>query len=416
MSDLFWPGDERAGDLMSNDALLAAMVSVEAAWLDGLVAVGIAPAEARHELTHVVGPDDLDILASSAEGGGNPVIPLVKLLRERLRDTAPHAAHWLHRGLTSQDVVDTAVMLSLREVKDRVNSELGAQARSLSALADRHRGSVMAGRTLGQHAVPTTFGLKAAGWLQGVLDARDVLAATCLPSQLGGAAGTQAASVELARSAGLPDPVGAALQLVHDTTEQLGLIGRTPWHTTRACISRVGDGLVTCTDAWGHLAGDVITLSRSEIAEVAEPSARGRGGSSTMAHKQNPILSTLIRRAALAAPGLASTLHLAAAESGDERPAGAWHVEWATLRTLGRRTVVAAAQASELLDGLVVDVERMRTTAEASLSDLLAEQVSMRGMFGLAPGIDAADYLGLSDHIIDRALDRARDHLGGEAP
>jgi 3-carboxy-cis,cis-muconate cycloisomerase len=184
----------------------------------------------------------------------------------------------------------------------------------------------------------------------------------------------------------------------------LGLAAAAPWHTTRSVITRTGDALVTCCDAWGHVATDVATASRREIGELAED--RG-GGSSTMPHKNNPVLSILIRRAALAAPPLAATLHAASAVSVDERSDGGWHTEWATLRTLTRRTIVAAAQTAELLAGLVVDTERAAANLDAA-GDLFAEQRSMTELTGRAA---LPDYIGATEHLIDAALQRARHHL-----
>ncbi len=176
-------------------------------------------------------------------------------------------------------------------------------------------------------------------------------------------------------------------------------------------MTRVGDALVGCTDAWGRVAGDVLTLSRPEIAELAEPRADGRGTSSAMPQKANPILSVLIHRAALAAPGLAAQLHLAAAEAHDERPDGAWHLEWSTLQLLARRTVTAAAEATELLSGLRVDADRMQANAAAASDDLLAEGRSVVGDSEAPALTGPSDYLGASDLLIDAAVARARAFL-----
>ena len=203
---------------------------------------------------------------------------------------------------------------------------------------------------------------------------------------------------------GLNNPAGVSLALVESVAQTLGLAARTPWHTARSPITTVGDALVTCTDAWGHLAADVATLSRPEIAELAEGTG---GGSSTMPHKRNPALSVLIRRAALAGPPLASTLHLASALAVDERPDGAWHLEWAALRDLGRRTVVAASQTTEVLAGLRVDTARMRATLETAVG-IDAEQRSMADLVGGAP---SADYRGAADQIVDATLALARAYL-----
>jgi 3-carboxy-cis,cis-muconate cycloisomerase len=407
VNDLFRPGDERAGELMTSVGLVRAMVRVERAWLEGLVAAGIAPAGAGGRLGEI-GPSEADDLvaavAAGAEGGGNPVIGLVRLLRERL---APEPARWLHRGLTSQDVMDTALVLSLREVLARVRTELGGQIGALFRLAEAHRATPMAGRTLTQYGVPTTFGLKTAQWLTALLDAKDALdRLPALPVQLGGAAGTLSAVLELARRSGSPDPESTALELVESTAERLGLALVPPWHTARGPITAAGDALVGCCDAWGRIARDVIELGRPEIGELAEPAAEGRGGSSTMAQKRNPVLSILIRRTALSAPQWGATLHLAAAEAVDERPDGSWHAEWPALQSLSRGTGSAASQASELLNGLQVFPERMRANLDAAGPGIRAEQRSMAGLFGTVP--DDGDYLGLAGPLLDAVLNRAQ--------
>ncbi|MFL1430734.1 MULTISPECIES: lyase family protein [unclassified Nocardiopsis] len=414
MTDLFWPGDERAGDLFTERAWLAAMVAVEQAWADALAGAGVAPAAA--DLSGLVGAEDLPALARAAEGGGNPVIALVGLLRERADGPA---APWVHRGLTSQDVVDTALVLCARDTLAQVRADLRHQVAALSGLARAHRGTVMAGRTLTQHAVPTTFGLRAAGWLGGVLDAADALDRPRLPVQIGGAAGTRSAVVDLARASGAADPVAAATDLVAGAARRLGLAAAAPWHTSRGTVTALGDALVACTDAWGRVAADVATLSRPEIAEVAEPAAEGRGGSSAMPHKRNPVLSVLVRRAALAAPPLASTLHLAAALAVDERPDGAWHAEWATLRTLARRTATAASQTRELLAGLRVDADRMAATAEGAREGLTAEARAITAFTGAdtrAEPVGGALPLGAADALIDTALARADRFLDTDPP
>ncbi|HEU4547266.1 MAG TPA: lyase family protein [Microlunatus sp.] len=408
MSDLFWPGDERAGTLLGEAELLQTMEAVEAAWLEALVAGGIAPISARHPVRGLVGADDVDAVARAAEAGGNPVIPLVGLLRDRLPG---ESARWLHRGLTSQDVLDTALVLLLRDVLDRLDTELRRQVRELLRLTTAHAETAEIGRTLTQHAVPITFGLKTAGWLTGVLDAAVTLerARAGLAAQLGGAAGTAAATVELARLQGRSEPIEVALRLIETTATALGLPARAPWHTTRAPLTAVADALVTCTDAYGHLAADVTTLSRPEIAELAEGAG---GGSSTMPHKRNPALSVLIRRAALAGPGLAATVHLAAATTVDERPDGAWHAEWAALRDLGRRTVVAASQTSDLLADLRVDTERMAAHLDrAAGAD--AEQRSMAALVGAEP---SATYLGATPRWIEVAVRRGETYLMADGP
>lgn len=395
MTDLFWPGDQRAGDVMSDAAFLAAMAAVENAWLGVLVDAGVAPGAARADLTALVSIADAEVIAAGAEADGNPVTGLVDLLRER---TGGQAAHWLHRGLTSQDVIDTALMLCLSHALARVRARLIDQVRTLAGLAETHHHSPMLARTLTQPALPSTVGAKMANWLCGVLDVADTIAALPpLPAQAGGAAGTLAATTELTGS-----PAGA-LALSDAFAAAVGLAAALPWHTTRSVITRVGDALVACCDVWGHIATDIAMGSRPEIGELAE----GRtGGSSTMPHKTNPVLSVLIRRAALTAPPLGAALHAASAASVDERSDGGWHAEWSTLRTLTRHTVVAASQASELLSGL--KIERERAVANLAARDLLAEQRTMTELTGRPAH---SDYTGAIDHIIDAVLQRARDHL-----
>lgn len=388
MADLLWPGDERAGDVFDDAAFLAAMVRVEEAWLGALASAGVGADDVP--LAGVVGADDIAALSAEAEAGGNPVIGLVRLLRER------SGSRWVHRGLTSQDVLDTALVLCLRDALDAVLVDVARCAGALAGLARAHRGTVMAGRTLTQYAVPITFGLKAATWLSGLADATESLrrVRADLPVQLGGAAGTLAAVVELARDQ--DDPVAVTAGLVQAVARELDLQGGAPWHTRRTPLTSAADALVTLADTLGRIGADVALLSRPEIGELREAAG---GGSSTMPGKANPVLSILLRRHALAAPGLAVTLHTAAAAYADERPDGAWHAEWDTLRTLARRSVVAASQAADLLAGLVVDVDRMSVRAGEVGETLTAEQRSMGGAEG--------PYLGANDLIIDTVLERA---------
>ena len=393
MSDLLWPGDDRCGDLFTDAAVLAAMVRVEAAWLEVIHRYGISGPDARDDLRDLVGAADVPDIAQAAEAGGNPVIPLLAVLRDRLRARNPAAADWLHRGLTSQDVLDTALVLCLGDVLTRLRADLAGQIATLTELTDAHRGTPMVARTLTQHAVPITFGLKAAGWLHGVLDAFDLLeAAAGLPAQLGGAAGSLAAPTVLAGSP------AAARELVEATAAVLGLPVRDPWHTSRLPFVRFGDALVSCTDAWGRIANDVLLGARPEIHELAEAPVAGRGGSSTMANKRNPVLAVLIRRAALTGPPQAATLHAAAAAMVDERADGAWHVEWPVLRTLARHTVTAGSQTAELLAGLQVDSGRMAVTLAAARPGVDAEQESVGG---------TGPYPGTTDLIIDAVRKRA---------
>lgn len=395
MTDLLWPGDERAGPLMSDATFLTTMVLVENVWLRELVDAGLAPPAAAADLPAMVSTDDIEAVAVAAERDGNPVSGLLGLLRQR---SGAETARWVHRGLTTQDIIDTAMMLCLRDALATVKEQLACQVRTLVAMVERHPTPMLA-RTLSQPALPSTVAAKLANWLSGVLDSADVVAALpMLPAQVGGAAGTLAAATELAGSA------AAALALSGSLASALGLATAPPWHTTRSIVTRIGDALVTCYDAWAHIANDVVTGSRPEIGELAE----GRsGGSSTMPQKRNPVLSVLIRRAALTAAPLAATLHTASAASVDERADGGWHAEWATLRTLTRRAVVAAAQTSDLLTGLKVDTERARGNLAAA-GDVLAEQ---RAMTELTNRTALPGYIGATEQLIDTVLRRAQHHL-----
>ncbi|WP_205877613.1 lyase family protein [Mycobacterium camsae] len=405
MTNLLWPGDERAGEHMTDQVLLQAMVAVESAWLDALGTAGLVPVEVA-DLGHLVGEQDCEHLAVTAEDGGNPVIGLVALLRRRM---TPALGPWIHRGLTSQDVLDTALVLALRGVIVALGAQLATQIDTLSTLAESHRGTPMVARTLTQHAAPTTFGAKVAGWLTGVLDAHDRLAALSTPAQFGGAVGTWSATVELATSrAGHTDPAALAERVARTAATTLGLDYRAPWHTARGPFTAAADALVACTDSWSRIASDIATLARPEVGELSEPAGAGRGGSSSMPHKRNPVLSILIRRAGLAAPPLAATLHQAGALANDERPDGSWHVEWDTLRTLARRTLIAGSQCGELLSGLRVDVNRMAENLSAA--DVLGEQRAIAELTGTEP---SPTYFGAVDRLIDESLRRARETVAG---
>lgn len=395
MTDLFWPGDFRACEIFSDSAFLAAMAAVENAWLTLLVAQGVAPATAQTDLTAVVSKDDVAELADAAEQDGNPVPGLARLLRARV---AAEPARWLHRGLTSQDVVDTALMLCGRQALERIGAEIATQIEILIELAERHDGTPMLARTLTQPALPSTLGVKVAHWLSGVLDAVDTLnVLPSLPVQAGGAAGTLAAATELA---GTPE---AAIALCDALADALGLAPSAPWHTARSVLTRIGDVCVTCTDAWGHIANDVAMSSRSEIGEMGE----GRpGGSSSMPHKRNPVLSILIRRAALTAPALGAVLHQASSASVDERADGGWHAEWATLRTLARHTVSCAAQTTELLQTVAVNSQQLAENLQVA-HGLFSEQHSMAELTGRAA---RSDYTGAAAQLVESTLQRARQH------
>ncbi|MEU0174214.1 3-carboxy-cis,cis-muconate cycloisomerase [Streptomyces massasporeus] len=365
---LLAPGwsDSAAASATSDDAFLRALLDAEAALTRAQAAAGLAPAEAATAVTEAAGAGAFDVrsLAERARTGGNPVIPLVADLTKAVGDT--HGPY-VHRGATSQDIMDTAMMLVAARTLDPVLADLGRTEQALSRLAAAHRDTAMPGRTLTQHAVPTTFGLKAAGWRSLVLDARDRVRAVreSLPAQLGGAAGTLAAF----GAYGASDPAG----LPEIYARELGLRAPDlPWHTLRTPIGDLAGCLAFAAGALGKLAVDVLTLSRTEIAEVAEGSG---GGSSAMPHKSNPVRSTLIASAARRAPQLAATLYGSMAAE-DERPAGAWHAEWEPLRDLLRLVGGAARDAADLAEGLRVRPEAMRAHLDLTHGLIVSERLS----------------------------------------
>jgi 3-carboxy-cis,cis-muconate cycloisomerase len=336
------------------------------------------------------------------------------------------ASH-VHRGATSQDVVDTATMLVARRGLEPLLADLRAAGDACALLAERHRRSLMAGRTLLQQALPITFGLKAAGWLSGLdgaiaelADVRDRVLAV----QLGGAAGTLAA-------------YGAAgLDVVADVADQLGLVApELPWHTVRLRPARLATALGSALGAMAKVGRDVSLLAQTEVAEVAEGAEIDRGGSSTMPHKRNPVASVAVLACAARAPGLVATV-LSAMAQEHERAAGGWQAEWETLSDLLRLAGSAAASVRELLEGLEVDTERMRAnvaefvmseSAVGALTDSLgraranelvkdaarraaAEDESFEALLlQAAPELDSSafdpeSYLGVTEQLIDRAL------------
>ncbi|MET9872873.1 3-carboxy-cis,cis-muconate cycloisomerase, partial [Streptomyces sp. NPDC006386] len=289
-----WTGSP-AASTTSDEAYLRALLDAEAALTRAQAALGLAPAEAAMAVTGAAGSGGFDVrsLAGRARAGGNPVIPLVADLTKAVGDTY---GPYVHRGATSQDIMDTATMLVAARTLDLLLADLDRTAQALSRLAAEHRDTAMPGRTLTQHAVPTTFGLKAAGWRSLVLDARDRVQAVraSLPAQLGGAAGTLAAF----GAYGADDPT--ALPVAY--ARELGLRApELPWHTLRTPVADLAGCLAFTAGALGKVAVDVLTLSRTEIAEVAEGSG---GGSSAMPHKSNPVRSTLLVSAARRAPQL----------------------------------------------------------------------------------------------------------------
>ncbi|MEU8804239.1 3-carboxy-cis,cis-muconate cycloisomerase [Spirillospora sp. NPDC048819] len=358
-------------------AYLAAMLDAEAALARAQARLGIVPVDAAAAIGAAAdaGRFDLVDVARRARGSGNPVVPLVA----DLRALAGPAGEHVHKGATSQDIADTGAMLVAARTRRVVLADLDRALDALAGLAARYRDTPMAARTLGRQALPTTFGAKAANWLMGCLEARERLAAVPLPVQLGGPAGTLDAFGD------------RALDVVAAFADEAGLARPVlPWHTRRTAVVDLAAALALTAGALGKIATDVWLLSQSEVAEVAEAAGAGKGGSSSMPHKRNPALSTMIRSAALQVPAQVQVL-LAAQAAPHERPAGEWHAEWQPLRECLRLTGGAAETAADLLDGLEVSAELMR----ADLDDLL-------DVLGGDPGPGAAAVL------VGRALDAYR--------
>jgi 3-carboxy-cis,cis-muconate cycloisomerase len=390
---------DRGGAATDDTAWLQAMLDAEAGLARALERAGLAPAGSGEAVTAAAKAGDFDIgeLGELAAMTGNPVPALARALARRVPQAAAGA---VHRGATSQDIVDTAAMLLAGRVIDVVLADLDRAAEATAGLADAHRSTMMIGRTLLQQAVPIAFGLVAAGWLTSLDEARQGLAAVRsqrLAVQFGGAAGTLA-------SLGDDGPRVAAL-----LAEDLGLaLPVLPWHTDRLRIIDLAAALARVTAALGKIARDVTLLAQSEVAEVSEgraepsprdnsasqawpPAAAGphRGGSSAMPHKHNPVAAIAILGCTKQAPGLLATL-VACAEQEHQRAAGAWHAEWEPLTALLRLTASAASWAADLLPGLVVDASRMAANLAATKDLPLAEHVTalLAGVLGAAQAHD----------------------------
>ncbi|GGY85381.1 3-carboxy-cis,cis-muconate cycloisomerase [Streptomyces olivaceoviridis] len=380
----------------SDHAYLRALLDAEAALTRAQAALGLAPAGAAAAVTEAAVPDRFGIrsLAARAADGGNPVIPLVADLTAAV---GAEYGPYVHRGATSQDIMDTATMLVATRALAVVLADLGRTEQALARLAAAHRDTVLPGRTLTQHAVPTTFGLKAAGWRSLVLDARDrvTLVRDSLPAQLGGAAGTLAAF----RAYGTEDETA----LTRAYAREAGLAAPAlPWHTLRTPVADLAGCLAFTAGALGKFAVDVLALSRTETGEVSEGSG---GGSSAMPHKANPVRATLLAAAARRAPQLAATLYGCLAAE-DERPAGAWHAEWEPLRDLLRLVGGAACHAAELAGGLRVHPAAMRRNLGITRGLIVSERLSaaLAPVLGRARAKQLLTELARRAHAEDRPL------------
>jgi 3-carboxy-cis,cis-muconate cycloisomerase len=417
---------------LSDRAWLQAMLDFEAA-----LARAVAPAEAADAIAAACVADDgfdVDEIGRSTADKGTPVPGMLKQLRAKLPEEA--AAH-VHRGATSQDVVDSAAMLVARRALSPLLEDLGAAADACATLAERYREAPMAGRTLLQQALPVTFGLKAAGWLAGLDEAWANLSdvrAHGLAVQLGGAVGTLAS---------LGDDGVDAMAAVAKSLELAK--PDLPWHTVRTRPARLACALGEAAGAMAKVALDVELMTQTEVGELAEGGGPGRGGSSTLPHKRNPVGAVAVSACATRVPGLVATM-LSAMAQEHERAAGAWQAESETLSDLLRLTGSAAATLRELLENVEPDPDRMRANLDLTggllmtesvvtaltpslgrakaqelvedaaqkamgegrpVRDVLAENQEVTGAIG-DDGLDAAlspeSYLGAAGELIDRAL------------
>jgi 3-carboxy-cis,cis-muconate cycloisomerase len=377
-SAIFVP-DELA-DALSDRAWLEAMLDAERALVIAQSRAGLVPEHAATAVTAELRAElyDVDALSAAGRAPGNPVEPLVRAIRARVGDA--NTEH-VHHGATSQDILDTAAMLVAQRASRHVDGALESAADACARLAREHRHSVMAARTLLQQAVPTTFGYKAAGWLVGLVDARAQLAAVALPAQLGGAAGTLAALG------------GRGVEVAGLYAAELGLREPTmPWHTRRRPLAELAAALAAASVAAAKIAGDVVLLAQTEVAEVREA---GGGASSTMPHKQNPVHAVLADACARHALANAALL-VGSGIHEHERAAGAWHAEWAALTRALAAAGGAAASIAASLDGLEVDTGRMR-------ANLYGDTLSEARRVGIGAE-QPEDYLGSTEAFIDRAL------------
>jgi 3-carboxy-cis,cis-muconate cycloisomerase len=404
---IFVPAEFR--EALSAGAWLQAMLDAERALAAAEARAGVIPPDAAEAIAAACEWERFDPaeLGEQGRAAGNPVEPLVRALTAAVEGDAARYVHW---GATSQDILDTAAMLVARNVLDLILGCVAQVAGQCATLAEAHRETPIAARTLLQQAVPTTFGLKAVGWLVALLEARRGLlrARENVAAQLGGAAGTLA-------------PLGdAGTEVARLFAEELGLQEPlVPWHTNRVRIAELGAALAITAGALAKIGLDVALMAQTEVGEVAE--AEG-GVSSTMPQKRNPVGSALAIACARQVEGHTSVL-IAALPQEHERAVGGWHSEWPALSGALAYTGGAAEAARRALEGLEVDAERMRANlGRAVMAEqatfALAGQIDRREAHeriareGVPDDIDPASYLGSAETFVDRALAAYRSELG----
>ena len=371
-------------ELFSDTSVLQAMLDFEVGLARAQAKVGLVPRDAADSIAAVAKAELFDAakLAKDALLAGALPIPLVKVLTESVRAKDSAAAGFVHWGATSQDVADTALILLLKRARPLLESDLARLENNLRRLAETHANTVMLGRTLLQAAPPTTFGLKAAGWLGSIRRCRVRLTSAfdeSLMVQLGGATGTLASLGEHGTAVGRE--LAKELQLRFPDA---------PWHTHRDRLAALVCACGVLTGALGKMARDISLLMQTEVGEVAEPSGPGRGGSSTMPHKRNPSGCVVVLAAANRVPGLVASF-LSGMVQEHERAVGTWQAEWPTIAALMQAAGVAAASMAEVVEGLSVDEARMRANIDATYGVIFAERAMM--LLGAKLGRDVAHKL-----------------------
>ncbi|HUA51648.1 MAG TPA: 3-carboxy-cis,cis-muconate cycloisomerase [Candidatus Sulfotelmatobacter sp.] len=385
-------GSRAVADLFSDHARLQALLDFEAALAAAEAATGVIPQAAAGAITAACRVDRLDLagFADEAERAGNLAIPLVKRLTAAVARDDAGAARFVHWGATSQDAIDTGLVLQLRAAQGVIEADLARLSDGLARLAQTHRRTPEVGRTWLQHALPISFGLKAAGWLDAVERHRARLAALrprLLVLQFGGAAGTLASlgTHGLAVAEALAHRLDLALPAM-------------PWHTARDRFVELGAMLGLIVGTLGKIARDLSLLMQTDVGEAFEPAGAGRGGSSTMPHKRNPVAAAAVLAAATRAPGLVATL-MSAQVQEHERGLGGWHAEWVALPELTVLTAGALAQTADTIAGLEIDAARMRANLDATRGLIMAEAVMM-ALGGALGRLEA-------HHLIEAACRRA---------
>jgi len=362
-------GSVTVNEIFADRSRLQRMLDFEAALARAEAQVDVIPKSVVLPITQQCRAEffDLAALGEATVKAGNHAISIVKHLTELVGQHDEQAKRYVHWGATSQDVIDTGLMLQLRDALSAIQTDLNRLCESLTRLAEQHRSTPMVARTLLQQAVPTVFGLKAAGWLDALGRHRiriQELQTRAIVLQFGGAAGTLA----MLRDRGLD--VAAAL------AEELQLaLPALPWHSHRDRVVEVATTLGILTGTLGKMARDISLQMQTEVGEVFEPSGEGRGGSSTMPHKRNPITCEVVLAAAQRMPGLVGIM-LAAMPQEHERSLGGWHAEWETLPEIVRVSAGALHHMVEMIAGLEVDPRRMRKNLELTHGLIFAEAVT----------------------------------------